>query len=403
MFFSEVFDVLDEFGGVDDFDVVGEADDEAANATIVGDEGVKNPMGAIRLKDIILGHGVLLDEQAVSPHAQAKLDTVTVEACHAERVNKAFAMRVAVFPSGGKHLGIVDAGHLEGLVLAVFKIIAPDFSVVGGEFVRLHVAVADGCRVGRGIVVEDDLLVLLDGGGHSADVFLVLVFHGAFWQVERVDERAELCPDVLPEERVVGNVVEGFPEHMGFFVGEVHHLGEVFCLFGGEAVASVMIYDRQAAFLQVFEITVDGGGGHPKLLGEFGSGEAFACGEDGDEFYHLSDFRVCIIGHLYLRFDNNRVLWRKGYISFSHGIGKIRGWLKSASRCHKDTDLLVVTKRYISRFICFFACGAEIVVSSTQGVEEDEEFEEKRLFFRKCSIFAEIYRALCSCSWFGIW
>ena len=41
--------------------------------------------------------------------------------------------------------------------------------------------------------------------------------------------------------------------------------------------------------------------------------------------------------------------------------------------------------------------------SSTGGVEEDEEFEEKGLFFRKCSIFAEIYRALCSCSWFGIW
>ena len=44
---GEVFDVLDEFGGVDDFDVVGEADDEAANAVEVGDEGVKHPMGAI--------------------------------------------------------------------------------------------------------------------------------------------------------------------------------------------------------------------------------------------------------------------------------------------------------------------------------------------------------------------
>ena len=38
-----------------------------------------------------------------------------------------------------------------------------------------------------------------------------------------------------------------------------------------------------------------------------------------------------------------------------------------------------------------------MAASSTRGVEEDEEFEEKGLFFRNCSIFAEIYRALCSC------
>lgn len=93
-----VLNVLDKLGRVDNFDVIGEADDEAANAAIIGDEGIKEPVGIVHLKDLVLSKGVLLDEQAVSHHAQAKLNTMTVVAGHAEYIDEATAMRVAMFP-----------------------------------------------------------------------------------------------------------------------------------------------------------------------------------------------------------------------------------------------------------------------------------------------------------------
>ena len=98
VFGCEVLDVFDEFGGVDDFDVIGKADDETANATIVGDEGIEEPMRSVDLKDFVFGKRVLLDEEAVGHDTQAKTDAQAVVACHAEDIDEAFAMRVAVLP-----------------------------------------------------------------------------------------------------------------------------------------------------------------------------------------------------------------------------------------------------------------------------------------------------------------
>lgn len=98
VFGCEVLDVFDEFGGVDDFDVIGEADDETANATIVGDEGVEEPMCSVDLKDFVFGKRVLLDEEAVGHDTQAKTDAEAVVTCHAEDIDEAFAMRVAILP-----------------------------------------------------------------------------------------------------------------------------------------------------------------------------------------------------------------------------------------------------------------------------------------------------------------
>ena len=98
VFGCEVLDVFDEFGGVDDFDVIGEADDETANATIVGDKGIEEPMRSVDLKDLILGKWVLLDKEAVGHDTQAKTDAEAVVACHAEDIDEAFAMRMAVLP-----------------------------------------------------------------------------------------------------------------------------------------------------------------------------------------------------------------------------------------------------------------------------------------------------------------
>lgn len=98
VFGCEVLDVFDEFGGVDDFDVIGEADDETANATIVGDKGVEEPMCSVDLKDLIFGKWVLLDEEAVGHDAHAETDTVAVETGHAERIDKASAMGMAELP-----------------------------------------------------------------------------------------------------------------------------------------------------------------------------------------------------------------------------------------------------------------------------------------------------------------
>lgn len=108
--------------------------------------------------------------------------------------------------------------------------------------------------------MEDDLPVLLDGFGHRPDVAGVFVFDGAFGQAQHVDESTELAAKVGLEEGVVVDVVESFAEDVGFFGGEVHHLGEVFRFFGGEAVAATMVNDRKSALLQVIEVAIDGGG-----------------------------------------------------------------------------------------------------------------------------------------------
>lgn len=53
-----VFDVLDEFLGFDDLDVVGEADDETRDAAEVGDWGVEEPMLIVVDEDMAFGQGV---------------------------------------------------------------------------------------------------------------------------------------------------------------------------------------------------------------------------------------------------------------------------------------------------------------------------------------------------------
>ena len=58
VFGSVVFDVLDEFLGFDDLDVVGEADDEAGDAAKVGDWGVEEPMLIIVEVDMLFGQWV---------------------------------------------------------------------------------------------------------------------------------------------------------------------------------------------------------------------------------------------------------------------------------------------------------------------------------------------------------
>ena len=58
MFGSVVFDVLDEFLGFDDLDVVGEADDETRDAAKVGDWGVEEPMLIVVEVDMLFGQWV---------------------------------------------------------------------------------------------------------------------------------------------------------------------------------------------------------------------------------------------------------------------------------------------------------------------------------------------------------
>ena len=53
-----VFDVLDEFLGFDDLDVVGEADDETGDAAEVGDGGVEEPMLIVVEVDMFFGQWV---------------------------------------------------------------------------------------------------------------------------------------------------------------------------------------------------------------------------------------------------------------------------------------------------------------------------------------------------------
>ena len=63
-----------------------------------------------------------------------------------ESVDEAFTVGVAATPWVVKDFGFANAGGLEGLVSVVFKIIAPDFGIVGGELIGFDVTVAD--RVG---------------------------------------------------------------------------------------------------------------------------------------------------------------------------------------------------------------------------------------------------------------
>lgn len=93
-----VMNVFDKLGRVDDFDVVGEADDETAHAVIVGDKGIEKPMGFVNFEDVVLSEGVFLDEQTVCHHAQAKTDAIAVVAGHAEDIDETFAVGMAVLP-----------------------------------------------------------------------------------------------------------------------------------------------------------------------------------------------------------------------------------------------------------------------------------------------------------------
>ena len=77
---------------------MGDADGEAADAVEAGDVGVEDPVGLVERGDIEFSEGVLLDEEVVGHHPEAETDTDAVVACHAEDVDEAFAVGVAVLP-----------------------------------------------------------------------------------------------------------------------------------------------------------------------------------------------------------------------------------------------------------------------------------------------------------------
>ena len=128
--------------------------------------------------------------------------------------------------------------------------------------------------------MKDGLAVLLDGGGHEVEVLGVLGMDGTLGEAQRVDKGDELATEVLLDEGVVVNVGEGLEEDVGLLGGEVHDLGEVVGAFVKEGVAAAVVNDGEAALLEVVEVTVNGGFGHAKLLGEVGGSEVVAMGQD---------------------------------------------------------------------------------------------------------------------------
>lgn len=65
-----------------------------------------------------------------------------------------------------------------------------------------------------------------------------------------------------------------------------------------------IIHLRTSVFMLIDTkgFTIDACGRCFQLLGKFGGCERFAWCKDGDEFYHLSDFRVWLISHVHSRF-----------------------------------------------------------------------------------------------------
>ena len=144
--------------------MISQTGDESADAGEVVDYGVEGPgVGGIGAGDELTRLGEFFDEEIACHQIELENAAVTGWACHVEHIYMDGLVDGFADPALFEDLDITDSVEIEDLALVVLVVETNDEIRIGMDVVGFDRPVGDGATVGRGIVMEDDLPLVLEG------------------------------------------------------------------------------------------------------------------------------------------------------------------------------------------------------------------------------------------------
>ena len=164
---------------LNDLHMTRQSEHETADALIAHEIGLKDPEAFTIGTKHLLRMGILVEHQVAGQQVKTKHDVPLFFPAEKEEVGVHLMMLGLVEPGNVHHLHLANTGDLEGLVLLARDLVGPYVGPVAKKAERLDGAVADGLRMGGGIVMEDDKLFVLNGllQREGIDVILPAILH----------------------------------------------------------------------------------------------------------------------------------------------------------------------------------------------------------------------------------
>lgn len=164
---------------LDNLHVPCQSEYETTDALIAHQISLEDPEAVAIGTEHLLRMGILVEHQVAGQQVKTKHDMPLLLPTEKEEVGVHLMMLGLVEPGNVHHFHLANTGNLEGLVLLARDLIGPYVGPVAKKAKRLDGAVADGLRMGGGIVMEDDKSLVLYGllQGDGIDVILPAVLH----------------------------------------------------------------------------------------------------------------------------------------------------------------------------------------------------------------------------------
>ena len=184
------------------------------------DGGAEDPFAVLAL-EVLFGHGVFFQEEALGAGVQFENDLLVEFTGHAEDVGLPDLVFVGMGPGRVQDLHGVDAHDLIDPAVLLVHVVGPDVYHVGREGKRLHQPVPGVIAVGRFVATQDYLLLVLDGvvqrldvGGNGRIIDIV-------GDAGSVIDTGQLSLQVPRQHIVIVDAFNQLGGHVGLLLGEV--------------------------------------------------------------------------------------------------------------------------------------------------------------------------------------
>ena len=163
-----------------------------------------------------------------------------------------------------------DARGFEELAEAVFRVVAPDVDVVGGEGERLYPAVAYGGSACRTVGLQYYLPFFGDRSDQIVNDARQPALDDRVGQRAVVVDRVEFAFEVLFQKVVVVDVFDGAFEDHGLLLGEMDQLRNILEVrrFLVQPDVFAALLDDETRFAEGVDVAVDGAARHHEPLGQ---------------------------------------------------------------------------------------------------------------------------------------
>ena len=293
MFLIVLLDVVQESLALEDLDVGGEADDEAAGAFDAVDGGLEDP-GAIFPLQVSFRQWILFHQKALGTGVQLQDHLLYRRACHPEDIRLFDLVFILEGPGRLGGLNGMDAHYFEHPAVAFLHIVGPHVNHIGSEGEGLYQAVPRLVAMGRCIPLQHHLHLAFHGLVQRLDVRRIGGIVDIIGNAGAVIDAGQF-PLQVPFQGVV--VVDAFNHpggQVGLLVGEVDELLEV-----GEAPGdlthrvhiAVELVHHEAGLADGVDVAVHRPGRDAQFLCQRVDGAAHVPGEEFHQAEEFGDFR----------------------------------------------------------------------------------------------------------------